>query len=99
MKIDIYGGPQYGGWSAHGEWEEGDIPLLPCPFCGSTDDTVSNTHTPFYTASCGTCDAEGPRDYRDGEFWTPRVSKDGTERIHRKAFSAAIFAWNRRWSA
>jgi hypothetical protein len=97
MKLDIFGGPKKGGWSGHGIQEGSDMPFLrSCPFCGSRQVEISNTHTPFYTAHCLDCEAEGPRAYGAGQAWSRRSSKRDTERIHRQAFDDAIDAWNDR---
>ena len=95
MNLDVFGGPKHGGWSAHGEYEPGVDPALrACPFCGSKELTVSNTHTPYYEVTCDRCGAEGPSDYRHGATWSRKSSKERTREIHWLAFDAAIRAWN-----
>lgn len=97
MKLEIYGGPKHGGWSAHGEHERGvDSSLKSCPFCGSIRVTVENTHTPYYTAECLNCSAEGPRAYGAGDEWGRKTSRAQTREIHEQAFRDAIAAWNER---
>jgi len=96
MELEIYGGPKCGGWSGHGEYERGtDEPLHACPFCGSANVSVINTHTPYYTAKCRGCGAEGPRT-NTGDAWNRGMPRDATERLHREAFQAAVDAWNGR---
>lgn len=61
-----------------------DVPLLPCPFCGSSDLEVENTHTPSYTVECA-CGAE--RSPQRTRAWTraghhskrapPRAGREG----------------------
>lgn len=96
MKLEIYGTSK-SGWSGHGENEPGELLLIKaCPFCGSHEIEVSNTHTPYYTAQCSQCSAEGPRAYDRGDQWNRRTSKRATEAIHRLCFRDAIEAWNER---
>lgn len=96
MELEIYGGPKHGGWSGHGEYEPGiDTPLRACPFCGGSNVTVTNTHTPYYGAECEDCGAEGPRP-NTGAAWKRGMSKAAAERLHREAFQAAVDAWNER---
>ena len=96
MDLELYGGPKHGGWSAHGEHQQGlDTPLRPCPFCGSEDLELSNTHTPYYAARCNECGTEGPTP-RMGDAWNRRMGRAATERLHREAFQAAVRAWNKR---
>jgi hypothetical protein len=54
----IYGNEEIGfsGSIVYVETEHGR--LLPCPFCGSDDLEVCNTHTPSYWIACKSCDAE-----------------------------------------
>lgn len=105
MKLKIIGG-SVAGYSASGEHEDTDRPLKPCPFCGSEDVTLGNTHTPHYRAQCEDCSAEGPDgwDYIPEEFQAlipkmpkKRMTKSLTMRIHKSAFEAAIDAWNNRF--
>lgn len=101
MKLEIYGGPKEGGWSGHGEYQCGiDPPLEPCPFCGAGNVEgeleCDNTHTPFYSVRCEECGAEGPSTRAAGLRWRKSSTKKETEAIHRRAFSDAIKAWNKR---
>jgi Lar family restriction alleviation protein len=91
MQLEVYGSaPNY---SASGDYERGvDMPLRPCPFCGSENITVVNTHTPSYTAECEDCGAQGPGVYYDGKL----RSKAQAERAHRETFDQAIVEWNTR---
>jgi hypothetical protein len=38
------------------------IELKPCPFCGSSDICLANTHTAAFWVECQTCDAEARGD-------------------------------------
>lgn len=105
MKLKIIGGSVC-GFSAHGEHDSTDRPLKPCPFCGGSDITLTNTHSPHYNARCEDCSAEGPDgwDYIPEEFQVlipkmpkKRMSKARTIEIHEAAFQAAIDAWNNRY--
>lgn len=41
--------------------------LKPCPFCGSRDLELSNTHTPCFWVECSNCEAQVSGDYfREG---------------------------------
>lgn len=92
-----------GSWhGGHGEYEPGVDPALkPCPFCGNTDLTCNNSHTPYYTVICENatdtegCGAEGPRTHR-GDYQKKRWSKKRVEQLHRDAFQDAIDVWNER---
>jgi Lar family restriction alleviation protein len=87
MNVETYVGSKH-VISLH--YEPGvDPPLLPCPFCGGTDMEVENTHTPSYAVECEDCGAA---------IGTPPGLTDGakTRANHRRAFLAAISAWNTR---
>lgn len=103
MILQIYGTKEI-GFSASGEHEPGIDPALRhCPFCGSSDIELSNTHTPCYTAKCGNCEAEGS----DGRMMIDHklvrqmqrmpmksMSRKRVKEIHEIAFKAGIDAWN-----
>lgn len=80
--------------SAHGESTDEHLEL--CPFCGSDSAFVENTHTPYYTAECGVCGAQGPTKGPGVKFRSARTKERG-ERLHMRAFAAAVTAWNVRW--
>lgn len=68
--------------------------ILPCPFCGSHDIELCNTHTPSYWMECQECDAQV-----HGEYGPDLVSGPGSYgslRQHEAAAKSAIAAWNRR---
>jgi Lar family restriction alleviation protein len=93
MKLDIYGGTKdYRYFSASGESDTEK--LKPCPFCGSRDVVVRNTHTPHYTAECDNCEAQGPTG-RAGNGDHIRT-KATAKRQHTKAFTLAVEGWNTR---
>lgn len=87
-------------WSASGE-SIAQLPgeprphtkLEPCPFCGSTDITCQNTHTPYYWAECQNCDAQGPTE-SGGYNGKPFTTKREALRVHAAAFVAAVRGWN-----
>lgn len=62
--------------------------LLPCPFCGSEDLELNNTHTACYWVECSQCGAEvsGTAIYSDSD----------KPEDHLEAAKSAISAWNRR---
>lgn len=95
MKLELFGGPQHGGWSAHGEHEGGiDPEIAPCPFCRETSGLVcENTHTPYYRVRCNSCGAAGPTN-DIGDAWSRRMSKRAVEGLHRESFAIAIKDWN-----
>jgi Lar family restriction alleviation protein len=71
--------------------------LRGCPFCGSFDLILNNTHTAAYWISCNACEAEGTDVHVDGKSFSGGYR---SERIPRKrhelAKQSAIDAWNRR---
>jgi len=61
--------------------------LLPCPFCGSANPEVKNTHTACYWVECTQCGAQVSGDsYPDPE---KPIS-------HSRAAMSAIDKWNKR---
>ena len=40
--------------------------LLPCPFCGSEDVELQNTHTASFWVKCNQCEAEAHGQYVEG---------------------------------
>jgi len=71
--------------------------LNPCPFCGSIDLEVSNTHTPSYWVECHECDAKA----HGASFnYTTKQHNDfhskPLPRPYVLARKSAIAAWNRR---
>lgn len=97
MKLEIHG--RHERYSAHGEHDGGpaaggtDISLKPCPFCCSTDVTVENTHTPYYTGECRSCGARGPSS-ETGRHIPRRCSRAAVTSIHQAAFDEAVKRWN-----
>ncbi|WP_196491458.1 Lar family restriction alleviation protein [Burkholderia diffusa] len=86
--------------------------LLPCPFCGSSDPEIWNTHTPSFSVQCIACDAEATGDYFPTPTGTVRVDRfhysptpdntgfeaafDDLHPEYKEAFRSAVDAWNRR---
>jgi transcription elongation factor Elf1 len=56
--------------------------LLPCPFCGSENLEVCNTHTPSFWIECGDCEASARGDFFPRSFAA--------------AIQSASNVWNRR---
>jgi len=93
MKLEIYGDEKY-GFSGHGEYEPGiDPPLSSCPFCGSKNIAVFNTHTPSYWAECIECEAEKHSKYNFGDKIRSEIK---AKKEHKKSFLSAIEEWNKR---
>lgn len=90
MNLEVHGNAKdgyFGSGESDGEY------LEPCPFCGSLNVTVSNTHTPSYWAECEDCGAQGPSStYPKREA----RSRAGVRRQHKAALSEAVERWNRR---
>lgn len=67
--------------------------LLPCPFCGSSDLELANTHTAAYWVACLICGAE----HQGGRAYGSNTDSNRlTMRQHRMAKASALAAWNRR---
>lgn len=99
MKLEFFGGPKAGGWSAHGEWVEGDTPLAPCPFCGERVELrCENTHTAYYQVECDSCGADGPLNH-EGDRLHRKMSRKTVGIIHKLSFDKAIADWNERHAA
>jgi len=71
--------------------------LRGCPFCGSFDLELNNTHTAAYWISCNSCESEGMDVRVSGKCFSGGYR---SERIPRKrhelAKKSAIELWNRR---
>lgn len=91
MKLDIYGDTK-SGFSAGGE--STDEYLYPCPFCGSFNVEIHNTHTPYYWGECQDCGAHGPKGASVRKQHTATAA--GVRRQHTLAFNRAVVAWNTR---
>ncbi len=63
-----------------------DIKLKPCPFCGSEELELINTHTPYYWIECVSCCCE----------LTCSGDYANTVADHKKAALNVIGKWNRR---
>jgi uncharacterized Zn finger protein len=83
MKLEIHCEEPF---SAHGE--NTDETYDSCPFCGSREIEISNTHTPSYRGECFACGAVGPSN--------PYPEKEPSEAVHRAAFEEALRLWNAR---
>ena len=65
--------------------------LKHCPFCGSTEVVLENTHNPSYWVECQDCEAQ-----IHGESYGSR--KDyGSIASHKKSAKSAINKWNGRY--
>ena len=95
MKLTIWG--QKNNYSASGEYEPGIDPTLePCPFCGSPDITVWNTHSPYYTCRCTLCLVDGPSNFEVEGASARLRTKRQCKVVHEAAFELAIELWNQR---
>ena len=63
-----------------------------CPFCGSADLELHNTHTAYYCVECNECGAQ----VSGKPFGTRLPSNKLTMANHRRAKASALAAWNRR---
>ena len=68
----------------------GDVELKHCPFCGSEDLELTNTHTPSCWVECLDCQAQahGECFQNKNGFWR--------EGHFKKAIQSAVSSWNRR---
>jgi Lar family restriction alleviation protein len=66
--------------------------VLPCPFCGSNDLELCNTHSASYWVECHGCGAEA----NGRAYGTDTRSEKLTLKQHRQAKRSALAAWNRR---
>ena len=66
--------------------------VKPCPFCGSRDVELCNTHAATYWLECQGCGAE----VSGKSHGTNTPSEKQTRRQHRAAVVSALAAWNRR---
>jgi len=71
-------------YNVHGKYPDRKtyVKLLPCPFCGSRNLEVWNTHTPSFCVNCFDCEGQAHGKYRPKSF--------------PKALASAVDAWNRR---
>ncbi|GAI75176.1 unnamed protein product, partial [marine sediment metagenome] len=75
----------YGGVLKHVELEKEEI--KPCPFCGSADIAIENTHTALYWMECQNCGAQvDGKNYGD-------LNDDES---HLEAARSALATWNHR---
>lgn len=70
--------------------------LKPCPFCGSTDVELGNTHSASYSIECLNCDGSIQGERKGAQ--RPRT-KLACEAAHRQAMRSAADKWNRRVGA
>ena len=71
--------------------------LKPCPFCGSDDLEVWNTHTPSYVVECHGCEAQAHG--KSFKYTTKQHDDFHSKPLpppYVKARASAISAWNRR---
>ena len=61
------------------------VKLLPCPFCGSENLEVCNTHTPIFWVNCFDCEGQAHGEYFANSF--------------PKALASALEKWNCRAKA
>lgn len=93
MNLEIYGNKKE-GFRGSGESVPDVDQLRPCPFCGSGEIVVGNTHTPHYRAECQKCGAEGPSVNPPKRYATKTPAS--VRRQHEVAFDQAVDAWNKR---
>lgn len=71
---------------------DGNDNVRPCPFCGSGDIELQNTHRACYVVVCLGCDAE----VHGESFGVYLKSENLTMRHHKSAKQSALEKWNRR---
>lgn len=83
------------GFSAHYDETKTkeDAKLKGCPFCGSENVEIGNTHTPAYFVQCVDCNAETHATYTYGKALKTRKQ---CQREHQRSFMSAVDAWNTR---
>ena len=91
MKLEIFGNDK-DGYSGHGQSDE-STELRACPFCGSENVEIVNTHTPYYWGQCIDCECEGPKSRSPDRH---ARSKRGVKNQHEEAFKKAVINWNSR---
>lgn len=65
--------------------------LMPCPFCGSSDVILANTHTASYWVECQSCEANAKGiSYQGNHVDAPRE-------CYEMAARSAIEKWNMRY--
>lgn len=90
MRLVILGSKKEGFYIHLETWKDIDDLLLPCPFCGSTDVTLGNTHTAYYHVVCNNCNCEMPGEGNGSGFKT--ISECAS--AHEEAINSAIKEWN-----
>jgi hypothetical protein len=95
VKLNIYGDAKV-GFKAHGESDPAVSELKPCPFCGSNNILVSNSHTPCYAGECQDCGATGPSSGAPRRYAVK--SRAAVEQQHAQYFMLGCAAWDRRAS-
>lgn len=90
----IYGGD--GHFSGHLDFSESDLirTLKPCPFCGSTDLEIVNTHTSSYWVTCQECGVEA--DSYSVEYEFPFKSPQEVYDAHMESARGGAETWNTR---
>lgn len=93
--LTIYGEAPHVAASFDDNGDHAGHQLDACPFCGSTDLSLLNTHTPSYWIECEGCGAEVHGEMPDGgggEIHT----HEGCIGLHRLAMASAVTKWNAR---
>lgn len=79
------------GKITHVQLDETDN-VLPCPFCGSLDIVLVNTHTASYWIECQGCDAQAS----GKTYGLDTRSEKLTRKQHLMAARSALLKWNTR---
>lgn len=94
-ELTIYGAAPHVAASFEDDGGHAGHHLDACPFCGSSELALLNTHTPYYWIECEGCGAEAHGEIPDGGGGKIHTREECIE-LHRLAMASAVAKWNAR---
>ncbi|EIW6162789.1 Lar family restriction alleviation protein [Salmonella enterica subsp. enterica serovar Saintpaul] len=92
--FDVFGSDEDYSCSYEDDGNHSGATLLPCPFCGSENLEVCNTHTPSYWVACLNC---GGEKHTSIDGYPALTSPELALGVHMSAFKMAVNGWNQRF--